>query len=142
MERGTVSMRVALCYDLLRFSLCSGICAMPRVSLVVTTGLARRVLPILSPPPKHQQIHQTNNNPKQPCDCIILPKHIGELRRRVVTLPYPTHPSCKLLEAASKQQVRLPSRELDGLGLLTSGYLCDTTSSPRGPSENSKSFTR
>jgi hypothetical protein len=28
MERGTVSMRVALCYDLLRFSLCSGICAM------------------------------------------------------------------------------------------------------------------
>ena len=28
MERGTVSMRVALCYDLLRFSLCSWICVM------------------------------------------------------------------------------------------------------------------
>ena len=59
MERGTVSMRVALCYDLLRFSLCSGICAMPRV----LSGMKGRDECCLSSPPSMYTCTHTPNRP-------------------------------------------------------------------------------
>ena len=62
MERGTVSMRVALCYDLLRFSLCSGICAMRLACLHSNTTycciwLVRFAYPL---PPTITAQHVTN----------------------------------------------------------------------------------
>ena len=66
MERGTVSMRVALCYDLLRFSLCSGICAMS--SLDFHKESKRETLSILPPhykPPYPRALRHPRNPSKK-----------------------------------------------------------------------------
>jgi hypothetical protein len=58
MERGTVSMRVALCYDLLRFSLCSGICAMTFRMRRQTAPLTASV--VANPPPQNITKYNTH----------------------------------------------------------------------------------